>query len=84
LTRRYEVPIIVGEATAQRCRHHRFRELARTTIAGRTEAVRIFVPGVVDDDGGEGLRRPTIPMPTSAPSNKRATESLHEGSSPGV
>ncbi|MBW7925559.1 MAG: adenylate/guanylate cyclase domain-containing protein [Burkholderiaceae bacterium] len=84
LTRRYEVPIIVGEATAQRCRHHRFRELARTTIAGRTESVRIFVPGSLDDDGGEGLRRPTIPMPASAPTNKRATESLHEGSSPGV
>src|SRR5690606_16887938 len=37
LTRRYEVPIIVGETTARRCRHQRFRELARTTIAGRTE-----------------------------------------------
>ncbi len=85
LTRRYEVPIIVGETTAQRCRHQRFRELARTTIAGRAESVRIFVPCVVDDDDGDERRgRPTIPMPASTPTNKRATESLHEGSSPGV
>jgi len=84
LTRRYEVPIIVGETTAQRCRHQRFRELARTTIAGRTESVRIFVPGTVDD--GDERGHPTIPMPASAPTptNQRATESLHEGSSPGV
>jgi len=83
LTRRYEVPIIVGETTAQRCRHQRFRELARATIAGRTESVRIFVPCTVDD-GDERGGHPTIPMPTSTPTNQRATESLHEGSSPGV
>ncbi|MDT3679564.1 MAG: adenylate/guanylate cyclase domain-containing protein [Burkholderiaceae bacterium] len=83
LTRRYEVPIIVGETTAQRCRHQRFRELARTTIAGRTESVRIFVPGAAED-GDERGGHPTIPMPASMPTNQRATESLHEGSSPGV
>ncbi len=84
LTRRYEVPIIVGETTAQRCRLQRFRELARTTIAGRSESVRIFVPFTSGDDAGERKGMPTIPMPASAPTNERATESLHEGSSPGL
>ncbi len=84
LTRRYEVPIIVGETTAQRCRHLRFRELARATIAGRSEAVRVFVPGAPEDDESERMGRTTIPMPMSIPANERATESLHEGSSPGL
>lgn len=84
LTRRYEVPIIVGETTAQRCRHQRFRELARAAIAGRAESVRIFVPHTRDDRDGEREGRPTIPMPASHPAPKKATESLHEGTSPGL
>lgn len=44
LTRRHEVPIIVGEATARQCRLQHFHELGRTEIAGRSETVRIFVP----------------------------------------
>ncbi len=44
LTRRHEVPIIVGEATARQCRLQHFRELGRTEIAGRSETVRIFMP----------------------------------------
>src|SRR5690606_8159985 len=34
LTKQYEVPIIVGEGTVQRCRQHAFFELARATVAG--------------------------------------------------
>ncbi|HLT27762.1 MAG TPA: adenylate/guanylate cyclase domain-containing protein [Zeimonas sp.] len=84
LTRRYEVPIIVGETTAQRCRLQSFRELARTMIAGRSEPVRIFVPRPPGDDEVEHSEHPTIPVPAPMPTNKRVTASLHEGSSPGL
>jgi len=84
LTRRYEVPILVGEATVRRCRHLRFRELARTTISGRTESVRVFVPESMDGDSDERRGYATIPMPASTAMHDRATESLHEGSSPGL
>lgn len=84
LTRRYEVPIIVGETTAQGCRLQGFQELARTAIAGRSEPVRIFVPTHPGDDYPEHRGPPTIPVPASIPTNKRATASLHEGSSPGL
>ncbi|MEZ5605198.1 MAG: adenylate/guanylate cyclase domain-containing protein [Burkholderiaceae bacterium] len=82
LTKQYEVPIIVGEGTVQRCRQHAFFELARATVAGRAESVRVFVPKVAREATGEGAA--TLPMtaPDQTPTNAR--EALHEGTSPGV
>jgi hypothetical protein len=82
LTKQYEVPIIVGEGTVQRCRQHAFFELARATVAGRAESVRVFVPKVAREATGEGAA--TLPMtaPYQTPTNAR--EALHEGTSPGV
>ncbi|MBN9462355.1 MAG: adenylate/guanylate cyclase domain-containing protein [Burkholderiales bacterium] len=87
LTKRYEVPIIVGEGTVLRCRRYAFFELARATVAGRAESVRVFVPNVLrtsrhDPASKEGA--PTVPLivPDAAPRNAR--EALHEGSSPGL
>jgi adenylate cyclase len=82
LTKQYEVPIIVGEGTVQRCRQNAFFELARATVAGRAESVRVFVPKVAREATGEGAA--TLPMtaPDRTPTNAR--EALHEGTSPGV
>lgn len=44
LTKRYEVPILIGEATVRACRTHRFDELVPALIDGRTEPVRVFAP----------------------------------------
>ncbi|RPH63538.1 MAG: adenylate/guanylate cyclase domain-containing protein [Burkholderiales bacterium] len=82
LTKRYEVPIIVGEGTVQRCRQHAFFELARASIAGRAESVRVFVPRVSPDSESGGAA--TVPMTLPAEVPRNAREALHEGTSPGV
>jgi adenylate cyclase len=45
LTKTYQVPIIVGEATVKACREHAFGELAQASIIGRSGPVRIYTPG---------------------------------------
>ncbi len=84
LTREYEVPIVVGEATVQRCREHGFFELARAVVAGRSESVRVFVPNPAPAGESDTAGVETRPMvrPIEVPRNVR--EALHEGSSPGV
>ncbi len=82
LTKQYEVPIIVGEGTVQRCRQHAFFELARANVAGRAESVRVFVPRVVREAAGEGTA--TLPMIAAGQTPRNAREALHEGTSPGV
>ncbi|HMN83487.1 MAG TPA: adenylate/guanylate cyclase domain-containing protein [Burkholderiaceae bacterium] len=49
LTKQFNTPIIVGESTARHARSHRFTELAQVNVAGRSEAVRVFVPAVMSD-----------------------------------
>ncbi|MCC6203144.1 MAG: hypothetical protein IT494_09095, partial [Gammaproteobacteria bacterium] len=49
LTKQFNTPIIVGESTARHARSHRFTELAEVNVAGRSEAVRVFVPAVMSD-----------------------------------
>ncbi|MEZ5729984.1 MAG: adenylate/guanylate cyclase domain-containing protein [Burkholderiaceae bacterium] len=44
LTKHYELPIIVGEATVRSCNGHRFAPVDRVTVTGRVEPVSIFVP----------------------------------------
>ena len=44
LTKQFNTPIIVGEATARKAQAHTFAELAQVSVAGRSEPVRIFVP----------------------------------------
>jgi len=83
LTKQYEVPIIAGEGTVRRCRQHVFVELARASVAGRAEPVRIFVPkAVYDRDADRGAD--TVPMRAHAEAPGNAREALHEGTSPGV
>jgi class 3 adenylate cyclase len=82
LTKQYEVPVIVGEATMRRCRQHAFFELARATVAGRTESVRVFAPRAVCEASAEAA--PTRPMPAPKQIAGDAREALHEGTSPGV
>jgi adenylate cyclase len=60
LTKRYEVPILLGEATARACRAHRFEELVPALIDGRTEPVRVFAP--------------VLPAPGAVPAGARASE----------
>lgn len=90
LTRRHEVPIIVGEATARQCRLQRFRELGRTEIAGRSETVRIFMPLAADeqaDDRAEESPRSAPPsgiMTDQPPARRQRTGRLHEGSGSGL
>lgn len=82
LTKQYEVPIIVGEGTVQRCRQHAFFELARAAVAGRAESVRVFVPKVAREATAEGAATLPMTVPDQTPTNAR--EALHEGTSPGV
>ncbi len=44
LTKQFNTPIIVGEATARQVRRQSFSELAQVTVAGRSESTRIFIP----------------------------------------
>jgi len=44
LTKQYEVPIIVGEATARACPERQFEELGPVQIQGRTDRVRVYLP----------------------------------------
>ena len=44
LTKQYEVPIIVGEATVRACAERQFDELGPARIQGRADQVRIHVP----------------------------------------
>jgi adenylate cyclase len=82
LTKQYEVPVIVGEATVRRCRQHAFFELARATVAGRAESVRVFVPRAVCEASGEAAATRPMPVPKQVAGDAR--EALHEGTSPGV
>jgi len=82
LTKHYEVPIIVGEATVRRCRRHAFFELARASVAGRAEPVGAFVPTAAPGTAGEGIA--TRPMTAQDQTPRNAREALHEGTSPGV
>ena len=82
LTKQYEVPIIVGEGTVRRCRQHGFFELARATITGRAESVRVFVPKAAREAGVEGVA--TVPMTETVQAPRKAREALHEGTSPRV
>ncbi|MCC7059269.1 MAG: adenylate/guanylate cyclase domain-containing protein [Burkholderiaceae bacterium] len=86
LTKRYEVPIIVGEATTQRCRRYRFFELARAMVDGRADSVRVFVPNTSHTRIGIAAREgvATRPMSSSATVPRTAREAAHEGSSPGL
>ncbi|MBN9425275.1 MAG: adenylate/guanylate cyclase domain-containing protein, partial [Burkholderiales bacterium] len=82
LTKHYEVPIIVGEATAAQCRQHAFVELARVAVAGRVETVRVFVPKVLARNGHQEPKPSPGKANDAKPTNAR--EALHEGSSPGM
>ncbi len=44
LTKQFNTPIIVGEATARQVKRQSFSELAQVTVAGRSESTRIFIP----------------------------------------
>lgn len=44
LTKQFNTPIIVGEATARQVKRQLFTELAQVTVAGRSESTRIFIP----------------------------------------
>ena len=80
LTRQYDVPIIVGEATVARCRQHAFAELARVTVAGRVEPVRAFVPRGLRATGDEVPE--AKPLGSSAGQTGPARERLDEASGP--
>ncbi len=82
LTKQYEVPIVVGETTARSCRRHAFAALARASVAGRAEAVSVFVPTGTCDAAGDGVA--SVPMSAPLPLPRNVREALHEVSSPGV
>jgi len=48
LTKRFEVPVILGEATARLCRQMQCSQLERVTVAGRIERVAVYVPAPAD------------------------------------
>jgi adenylate cyclase len=56
LCKYYEVPIIVSEATVQRCAGIAFRELDLVRVKGKQEAVAIFGVLGMDDDISEQQR----------------------------
>jgi len=96
LTRRHEVPIIVGEATARQCRLQHFRELGRTEIAGRSETVRIFMPLAAGDGPESGRRADDASAPDrtvaaspdgvmdQSPARRQRMGRLHEGTGSGL
>ncbi len=47
LSKQFNVSVLVGEATARRAQSHVFAELARVSVAGRVEPVRVFVPAAL-------------------------------------
>ncbi len=55
LTKRFEVPVILGEGTARLCRQMQCTQLERVTVAGRIERVAVFVPAPAD--GAPGVLR---------------------------
>jgi adenylate cyclase len=56
LTKQFNTPIIVGEATARQVRRQSFSELAQVTVAGRSESTRIFIPTMLS------VKRPVMPL----------------------
>ncbi len=72
LSKKFSVPVLVGEATARRAQAHSFAELARVTVSGRLEPVRVYVPAAL---------AATLPMATLAGENpsKSAQEASDEG-----
>jgi class 3 adenylate cyclase len=44
LTKQFDAPIIVGEATMTQARSHSFSELGRARVNGRNEPVRVYTP----------------------------------------
>ena len=44
LTKRYQVPIVVGESTYSKVRNMVYRELDKVKVKGKTVPVRIFQP----------------------------------------
>ena len=56
LTKQYDVPVVVGEATVSACTEGRFCALDTVNVSGRDEAVRIFVPASL---AGVSVRNPT-------------------------
>jgi adenylate cyclase len=66
LTKRYEMPIIVGEATASAARAHRFGELRPANVDGRSEPVRVFVPLMENGQPMPGRQhQPPAPVPAA-------------------
>ena len=47
LTKQFNTPIIVGDATTRRASAHTFTELAQVTVSGRTESARVFIPSML-------------------------------------
>ena len=58
LTKRYRVPIIVGEKTAAAARNIAYLELDKVRVSGKTTAVRIFQPLGLIGELDPALREP--------------------------
>jgi len=94
LTKRYDVPIMVGEATVRAVRRHRFDELVPALIDGRTEPVRVYAPvmpapATADDTDETRERARPRGFVQAAGNNKDnggsvPTGALHEGTGPRV
>ena len=72
LTKQFDAPIIVGEATMMQARGHSFGELGRAQVAGRAEPVRIFAPTSLAADR-------TMPLTDGPSDGKSSGERLDAG-----
>jgi adenylate cyclase len=89
LTKRYELPIIVGEATALASQDHLFESIGEVSIEGRNDPVRICVPHAVLAWVEQG-KRLAERAPVQAPETQFAENvgslsgALHEATGPRV
>jgi adenylate cyclase len=86
LTKRYELPIIVGEATARGCREHVFDAVGDVSVEGRSNPVGIWVPRVpeISRHGRRfDKRHPARPVADAPAINiDRLSGALNEGAGP--
>jgi adenylate cyclase len=73
LTKQFGAPIIVGEATARLAQSHVFSELAQVSVAGRSEPVRIYVPGTMPQTRPAADQRPAQVAATTRESGDEAS-----------
>ena len=72
LTKQYDAPIIVGEATVMQARGYCFTELGRAQVTGRSEPVRVFTPASL-------VASPTLPFKSTESGQTSSGDRVNAG-----